>query len=130
MSFSQLRRLGGRRALARPAALLTARPALGPGLHGRIDLHQPASLAGESVAAALALDRPRGAQLGEALVEHRGADRPATLLQLAKRERAFAQLPDHAQRPAPAEQVEQRHDRPPLARAADLAARPRDAGHL
>ena len=54
----------------------------------------------------------------DALVEHRRRDLVAARAQLAERERAVAQLPEHAQRPAPAEQVERGHNRPAAARAA------------
>ena len=67
-------------------------------------------------AALLQLDHAGIAELAEPLVQHRRRDTrrsaPATR---AKRQRAVAQLPQHAQRPAPAEPLEHVHDRPPAA---------------
>src|SRR5205823_11687948 len=48
----------------------------------------------------------------------------------AEQQRLVAQLPDHPQGPAPAEQVEQRHDRRAGRRAAHGAAGPGDLGAL
>jgi hypothetical protein len=63
---------------------------------------------------------PRAAR--PARVEHAGDTSPAAFAQRPERERAVSQLPQDAQRPAPAEQVERGHDRPARARAAYVAA--------
>ena len=57
-------------------------------------------------------------EVAEPLVQHRRRHAVAAPLQLAEAERAVAQLPDDAHRPAPPHQVQQDHDRAAGARAA------------
>ena len=88
--------------IARPsrAAAAAAAPSAAP--LGR--QHVPAAL--------LQLDDPRVAQLAQPVVQHRRRHGVAALLQRTERQRPVAQLPQHAQRPAPPEPVEHLHDRP------------------
>src|SRR5215472_415054 len=63
------------------------------------------------------------AQLLEACIEHAGAGR-ACCQQLAEGEATLlAQFPEHAQRPAAPEQIQERHDRPAGRRTAHAMAR-------
>src|SRR5262249_23183295 len=52
------------------------------------------------------------AQLGEAIVEHGGGHVLAALTERAEGLRPVVELPEHAQRPAAPEGVEEHHDRP------------------
>src|ERR1700755_300427 len=91
------------------AMLKRLRPILRPGVQRQEQLEQTLALLREAVAVLAERDDVGLAQLREPGVQHgrRGA---AALAQRAEAQAApVAQLPDHAQRPAPPEQVEQRH---------------------
>ena len=60
---------------------------------------------------------PRRAQIRQPLAQHARRHALAARLQPAKRRRRLAQLPQHAQGPAPPQQIEQRHDGPASARS-------------
>jgi mandelate racemase len=112
------------------AVLLASGPAIRPGLDRRVYRQQLPSLIGQLVAPLAGLDDSGRAQLGEPIVEDRGADRAAAGLRLAERQRAVTQLPDHSQRPPPAQQIEQRHDRPAGVRAAGRFSRSGNPGQV
>src|ERR1700675_3687976 len=88
------------------------RPALRPLDEGQEDRQELAPERREPVALAVReIDEPALSQLPQALVEHGGADAVAGLLEPPERQARVPQLPDHAQRPAPAQQVDEGHDR-------------------
>src|SRR5918999_5433463 len=94
-----------------------------------IQLEQARSLPRDPIAIGPDIDDAGGTQRGEALFDHRGPDPAAARLEVAEGQRRGAQLPDHSQGPAPAEQVEQRHDRDAPAGTTDRTARTRDVVH-
>ena len=67
------------------------------------------------------LDKAGLPQLGQPRLQHGRGGVVAGLAQRARCQRRFAQLPQYPQRPAPAQQVEQRHDRAAGSRAAHRA---------
>ena len=103
---------GARRDVAPDGLGRAPGPAPRPRVERREGLEQPAPLVRQPEALARALGDPRLAQLAQALVEHAGGHPVAGRLQVAERQRLAPELPDDAQRPAAAEQVEQGHDRP------------------
>lgn len=105
--------LGGVLVLSSRAA---ARPAVRPLVERHQDLEQLAPLRGEGIPAVAAGYQAGVAQLGQPLGEHARGHAVTAPLQLAKGGRRMAQLPQDAQHPAPAEQVEQRHDGPAAGR--------------
>lgn len=76
-------------------------------------------MGGDCVAAFFVVDEDAGfAELAQAVVEHAGGELVAARAQLAEGEGLSAQLPEDAQRPASAEQIEEHHERAPGAGAA------------
>src|SRR5438128_2642938 len=114
----------------RPGTVSTRaqRPPLRPVLEGRERVEQAPSLRARRVAVRPELDDPRIAQLPQALHEDARGHTVAALAERAEVEWPVAHLPEDADRPAPPEQVEQRHDRPSGARAAHGPSR-RRYGH-
>src|SRR5262249_22495926 len=66
-------------------------------------------------------DDPGRAQLAQPLVQDARRHRVAAGAQVGEDARAVPQLPHDAERPAPSEEIEERHHRPPGARPADRA---------
>src|SRR6516164_9947403 len=66
----------------------------------------------QRIAVTAEADQKAVAEFLQPLIEHRRTRSPAGLLKRAECERTCAKLPQDPQRPAPTEQVEQRHNRP------------------
>ena len=122
---------GQPRGLGIPRRPLRRRPVRRPLGHQHDHLGQLRPARGQPVPIVGALHDARLAQLGEPVAEHAGGDAAAPALQLPEAGyRPGPQLPEHAQRPPPAQQVEERHDRPagggpPYRPAGQRRSRPR-----
>ena len=108
-----------------PASALRRRPALRPALERPERRDEVETGGSQAVTLVGEIDDARLAELAQARVEDRGRRIAAAGLQLTEGRASGAQLPQHAQGPAAAEQVEDGHDRPPTARAADGTPRTR-----
>src|SRR5262249_38092156 len=99
-------------------------PPLRPAVEGTERTQEVASLRGEPVPAlGRELDDPHRAQLGEPGVQHarrHGVTAPAPD---PEAERVAAELPEDAECPAPAEEIEHHHHRPPRPGAPHRTAR-------
>src|SRR3712207_2265884 len=84
-------------------------PLVGPAVERQQQRHELASEGRQGVGAAALLDDARVDELLEPLAEHARGDLAA--LDLPERARIVPQLPQHAQRPAATEQVEEGRDR-------------------
>src|SRR6266849_3920107 len=87
-------------------------------------MEQAGSARRETVAAVeVPLDDAGGAELDESLIQHARRHGVAALAQTPEVDRPPAEFPEHAQRPAAAEQVERCHDRTPGPRPAHPSPR-------
>src|SRR5437660_1106127 len=94
-------------------------PMLGPVIDRRERAEQAVPLLGKAIASGgVGGDDAGIPQLTQTVVGHAGGDTAAPCLQLAERWGAgMAQLPQNTERPAPSQQVEQRHRRSPGSRS-------------
>src|SRR5664279_1280998 len=99
-------------------------PALRPRDQRHELLDQIKAKRGQAVALVrIEVDQRNLTKLLNTVVQHRRADLVAGGLERPKRQLRITQLPQHAHRPAPAEQIDQRHDRSSGARPANTSTR-------